>query len=435
MHHFRYQLSIRAISICLATLTTSDQIYAEIPWSSSVSIDMSVDHYEHSAAVASPLEPRARLILENYISPENKNFYANIDLGFYHHAQENLSEAYVTNAKLNWHYSDNTTAFVGLLRETWGRVDELNAVNFAYAEDKRWRFLYKKDIRQLARAGAGINWKSFDHSLTFTVYPKAFQHKQPEITSSWCDSHCVLSDIKNQQALYTQQGITADIVAKDSSDAEIALRFQSRWKDLDYALSAFYGNDHATRIARTWISPNTVQLREISPQNLHLGIDGAYSIGPVVLRGEMGYYHKTRLAIAPETSEFLLDDDGYRPTDLFATAIALEHNAPWDIFINLQYLYTHIDKDRSLFIAPQDSQLTSILITKTLYSPEITYKWQSTYDREEKGVFHNIDVSWNISQQWTLSLGKNHFNGQKAISDYRLLEKNNHFYLTTTYYL
>lgn len=375
---------------------------------------------------------RTELQTEYYNSDSAFGIKANI--GLLHASANEVSEAYAKTMQISWSINADTLLTGGWSTESWGRADELNPVDFAFPEDRRWRYYEAKEDRKTARLNLGLKHYWGDSTLTLLVFPKAINHDFPESDSPWCDRSCQQNTLEGQQTLFEQQGFTVQTEdAQTSTATEAALRFSSRLGSLDYALSGYYGSDHWQRVQRTWLSPTSVVLQPLTKQNWNIGLDGAYALNDWVVRGELAYLNDVALPLLPTSEAYGTDQDGLHESPIVSGVIAIEHNGPWGIFANLQLLHTALLDDTPAAYLPREFKMTSLLLSKTFYSPEIDVEFLTVRDQGKHGSFSNLLLDWHINMNWRVGGGYIHFSGNDPLDDYGYFAHNNRFYLRTHY--
>ncbi len=342
-------------------------------------------------------------------------------------------DAEIRNLLLTWQAVEFASLFVGWQQQVWGRADEINPLDFAFAEDRRWYYLEDRDERSMTRFSIGSQFVWGDSRLSLFYFPKAEQDLLPEEDSIWCDRTCEYQKPDYQKNLFTDMGFVVQQDARSEPDNEWAARFTSRVGEIDYGAAVYYGSDHLTRTERIFVAPAVVQLNTREFQSLSYGVDAAYAWDGFVFRTEIAQYNDVVLYLKPTSPQYALDEDGLQEVDATAAILSMDYTTETDWYFNVQYQDVWLSEQEAMLILPRELKLATAQIAKTFYDPEVKVEWTTLFDDDKDGGFTKLAVQWQKTMQWSLSVGALVFKGKNDIEDYGFFEKNNSLYFSTHY--
>jgi len=334
---------------------------------------------------------------------------------------------------LDWQVHDAVHLFAGWQQQVWGRADEVNPLDFAFAEDTRWYYLEPRAQRKLARLSAGTRIEWGDSSLALFYFPESSRNHLADADSIWCEGTCDFADPDFQRDQFAALGFAVNTSKASAPRHEWAGRYTSRLGGLDFGAAVYYGTDHRQRVERTFVAPGVVELETKEYQSLSYGVDAAYALGDVVARAELARYQDVKLYIDSELPRYLADADGLTETDATAAILSLDYTAPGDIYLNLQYQDVWLGEPEDEVILPRELNLATFQIAKTFYDPDVKIEWTTLYDIGKEGGFSKLEARWQMDMQWMLSVGCLAFDGEDSAEDYGAFRKNNSVYLATQY--
>jgi len=345
--------------------------------------------------------------------------------------QINSSKIAIKKAKINWSLNQKFAFSLGLDQQTWGRADELNPTDFAFAQDRERFYLEEKQQRKLSRKFISLDYQADDSALSLMYFPKSQTNILPTLDSIWCEKFCQLSQLEGQKISYEAAGYNVILAQKKESNHEVGIRYTDRIQSLDIGLSYFYGNDHWQRISRQFTGENEVTLQAFSPKTSMLGIDFAFSVSGIAARTEVAYFNKVKFSLLPSSESFLTSPDGLIDSKLLSSIVSIDFHA-WDsIYFNIQYLYTDIKSKQSI-LAPAEINLTTLVMSREWFEPEIKLEMASSYDRDNSSWFYQLNVKWQLNYQQNIILGYQKFNGDDSLG-YGNFKDSNSINLTTQY--
>ena len=331
---------------------------------------------------------------------------------------------------LTWQLNENIDLLLGKTSQVWGRLDELTALDFPFAEDLRWRYWDAIEHRKRSRwtLGKNIYWGS--HSLTLLLFPEAQSHRQEVVADGWCDDVCRWSYRDEQAQAFAASGFTVVTETdKGGQRPEFALRWTGLLGSVDVGLSAYYGSDHWPRVERRWQGLNTVALRRVVQQDYAAGIDMAYSIRDWVLRGELAYRHTVALPLESSSVAYQHDDDGFIEVDAPSLSVAVEKNLPAAVRANMQYLYTDFGQTGAAII-PRSTHGATLFLEKIFYAHNIVLDNTLLYDIEHRGYYSRLRLVWSPYQGGEFGIEGLYFKGENVQRDYGYLAHNNGLNIT-----
>ncbi len=372
----------------------------------------------------------AQLTLQNshYIF-EDVSFEWDVEAKFAN--QNNSSNLAIKKAKINWSLNQQFSFSLGIDQQTWGRADELNPTDFAFAQDRETFYLEDKQQRKLSREFLSLEYQADDSALSLMYFPKSQANTLPALESIWCDEFCQLSQLEGQKRSYEAAGSNVIIAKKKESNHELGIRYTDRIQALDIGLSYFYGNDHWQRISRSFTGPNEVTLQGFSPKTSMTGLDFAFSIAGIAARSEVAYFNKVKFNLIPTSESFLTSPDGLIESKVLSSILSIDFHALNSTYFNIQYLYTDI-KSKELILIPAEINVTTLVVSHEWFEPEIKLEMKSSYDRDNSSWFSQLNIQWQINYQHNIVLGYQKFNGNDSLG-YGNFKNNNSINLTTQY--
>lgn len=337
----------------------------------------------------------------------------------------------IRKAKVNWSLNQKATVSLGIDQQTWGRADELNPTDFAFAQDREIFYLEDKQQRKLSREFVSLEYQDNDSALTLLYFPKSQANTLPALDSIWCDEFCQLSQLEGQKRSYEAAGASVIIAKEKESNHELGIRYTDRIQSLDIGLSYFYGNDHWQRISRSFTGSNEVTLQGFSPKTSMTGLDFALSAAGIAARAEVAYFNKVKFSLIPSSAFFLTSPDGLIDSKVLSSILSIDFHALNSTYFNIQYLYTDIKSNEAILL-PTEINLTTLVVSHEWFEPEIKLEIKSSYDRDNSSWFSQLSMQWQINYQHNIVVGYQNFNGDDALG-YDNFKNNNSINLTTQY--
>lgn len=340
------------------------------------------------------------------------------------------SNVMVDSLLLKWSPNDHLETYVGVTSQVWGRLDELTAIDFPFAEERQWQYWDSLKNRKRSRTLIGQNIFWGNQSLTLMLFPEPAQNEPENISNGWCDEVCLWADINEQSRLFSDIGFNVQFDDRPQEDKpEMAFRWTGLAGDIDLGTTVYYGSDHYNRVARRFIDNQTVALYEPVIQDWSAGFDAAYSISSWVLRAELAYRNTVALPLEPTSETYLLDDDGFNDTTATSIAAAVETTILNSIRLNFQYLFTDFD-DQTDAIIPRETHASTLFLEKNIYEFNLIVDNLLIYDIEHKGYHNKLRALWSPYQGGQFGAELLLFKGDNPKRNYGFLSANNGLNLT-----
>ncbi len=330
----------------------------------------------------------------------------------YDDSENQTQRSEIEKLEIEWHFYKNWSLSFGKTKQSWGRADEINPTDFAFAEDKRWRFFERKKDRKLSRSFVSIDYSSFDDTLSFMVFPKHQEHRLPLTDSNWCEEACRLNHLGYLSLQYQQMGFDVTPRVNNSERKEFALRWTSRLGEVDYGVNYYYGSDHYKRLTRNFVSATQLVIEPVQYRYPMIGIELARSFGPATVRLEAAKLNQVPFYLSSANVDFLLDDDGIERFGVWSSVLSVDFFAWNDIYFNFQYLKTKLPQAE--IITPTETNLSTLMISKEWFDPEIKVEARWAYDRETHSSFSEFALKWQFTMQWQAKLGLLDFSGEST---------------------
>ncbi len=336
----------------------------------------------------------------------------------------------VNKALISWNVTSNWEIFLGRTTEIWGRLDELSALDFPFAEDLRWKYWETPSSRKLARTVIGQEVYWGNQTISLLLFPKSQDHSQANLDSGWCDQSCQWNQFETQTAFFQNQGFSVTTAPKDEANAEGAVRWTGLMGDTDFGWTAYYGSDHWSRISRQLQPNQTVTLRSANFQSWSTGLDGAKTFGDWVIRGELAYRDKVAIPFEPSSNVYAIDNDGFAERSVVSVASALETMWMDGVRTNIQVLYSAVQGTDTNLVLPGEINAATAFIEKTFYENNITLQSRFIYDFDHSGYHNRSKLAWSPQQGSEIALEISVFKGNDKLRNYGYLAQNNGIFVT-----
>lgn len=181
----------------------------------------------------------------------------------------------------------------------------------------------------------------------------------------------------------------------------------SRWaRGFDLQLVAVSGLDHEP-LGRLAVGPNGPHVELYHERRNLFGFSAQFATGPANLRTEVSY-QPDRTFNALQAAELdTVDRSQWR------AAVGVDLTAPWDIFVNAQYLYDHVNDAPATLVRPSTDHLATLFLRKTFRYETLRteLRWYGS-TREDDGLLRAA-LEYQLADNTKVRLAAESFYGNR----------------------
>lgn len=181
----------------------------------------------------------------------------------------------------------------------------------------------------------------------------------------------------------------------------------SRWaRGFDLQLVAVSGLDHEP-LGRLVADPGGPGIELYHERRNLFGLGAQFAAGPVTLRTEVSYQPDRTFNVREATQLDTLDRSQWR------AAVGLDLAGPWDVFVNAQYLYDHVEDAPTTLVRPSTDHLATLFLRRTFgYETLRTeLRWYGS-TREDDGLVRAA-LEYQLTDNTTVRLAADAFYGNR----------------------
>ena len=200
--------------------------------------------------------------------------------------------------------------------------------------------------------------------------------------------------------------ITTDLPKSMIDDATYGARLSGAVGRVDIRLQAQTGLDYEP-LGRLDVTPAGIVLEQFYRKRQIYGLSFESTLAGLVVRGEFS---------AQPNRTFNINEGGdlkIAEADQWTGAIGLDLNGPWNIFINIQYVYDRVSSPPDGLVRPNSDHVATVFARRTFAYDTITaeLRWYGTLD-DNDGLARG-SVSWALADNFSIELGADFFYGDE----------------------
>jgi len=189
-----------------------------------------------------------------------------------------------------------------------------------------------------------------------------------------------------------------------SDDGFAGMRLSHWGRGFDLQLVALTGLDHEP-LGRMVSGPQGPTLELYHERRELFGFSAQFAAGPATLRAETSYQPARTFNTREATGLSSVDRTQWR------SAVGVDLNGPWEVFINVQYLYDHIESAPETLIRPATDQLATVFLRRTFAYDTLRteVRWYGSTEKDD-GLLRAA-IEYQIADNTTVRLGADTFYG------------------------
>lgn len=297
---------------------------------------------------------------------------------------------------------------VGKQQIVWGALDGLKLLDAVNPQDFREFILDEFDESRISQWATHLELPLAGGYLEIAMVPDTSAHELPA-----ADAKFAFTAERFRFGLPTSGGGNlAQRVERSNDpidDATYAARYSRFTNGWDLAASVVTGPDHTpVALLRTDNSGMRILERQYRDRTI-VGFSAEKSFGSIALR--------TELALRPDRSFNRRSGDDRLidvvRRDQYGVALAMDWQAPAEMFVNVQLLHEAIaDHDRE-FAAPRSDTLATVLVRRNFRYDAITTELRWYGNLADADGLLRPSIAWQLGDNTRLQLGADLFYGDR----------------------
>lgn len=305
------------------------------------------------------------------------------------------------DAYLEWR-GDDTTFRVGKQQIVWGRLDGLKILDLLNPQDFREFILDDFSDSRISLWSAYADASIGEWRAELALIPDATGHAIPN-PGAWFELQAPRFRFGAPSSAPSPIVIT-DRPGFGIDESAAGLRLSREFGRTDVSLVAYTGIDPEP-LGRIVNAGGAVAVERFYERRDAFGLSAERSIGPLVVRAEYAYQPDRFLNTRSGNGLDVTQLDQHRG------AIAVDWSAPFNIFVNAQYLIDRIDEAPASLVRPDIDRIGTLFARKDFgydrFSVELRW-YHSFSDGDDMGA---ATFRWRVAENTTLMTRLETFSG------------------------
>ena len=302
------------------------------------------------------------------------------------------------------HRTDTSTFRLGKQQIVWGRLDGLKILDLLNPQDFREFILDDFSDSRISLWSAYLDLSAGDWRAELAIVPDATGHAIPN-AGAWFELKAPRFRFGAPPTGPTPPLIT-DRPAFGVDEAALGLRLSRQIGRTEFSAVAYTGVDPEP-LGRLVALPSGPAVERYFERRQAFGLSAERSVGPLVVRAEY--------AVQPDRYFNLQTPAGLDAVELdqHRGAIAFDWSAPFDVYVNAQYLVDRVRDRPDSLVRPGTDRIGTLFARKSIgydrFSVELRW-YHSFSDDDDMGA---ASFSWRVGDNTTLQTRVETFSGSR----------------------
>lgn len=291
---------------------------------------------------------------------------------------------------------------LGKQQVVWGRLDGIKVLDVVNPQEFREFILEDFDRSRIGLWSAYLDVSLGSWRTELVAVPDSTTHVLPD-PGAWFELTAPrfrfgsTATGANRTAVVDQPGILPETTAA-------GLRLSRTLGRFDVSLVAHTGLDFEP-LGRITTIAGEPALEQFHARRTTFGVSAESGLGNLVFR--------TEVAVMPGRRFNARDNDELtvERLDQYRAAIGLDYRAPFDVFVNLQYLLDTIDQAPASLVRPETDRIATLYLQRRfgLDRFEVEFRWYHAF--EDRDDVRSIGVIWRPADNTSLHIEADRFSG------------------------
>ena len=305
------------------------------------------------------------------------------------------------DAYLEWRGND-TTFRVGKQQIVWGRLDGLKILDLLNPQDFREFILDDFPDSRISLWSAYVDGSIAEWRAELALIPDATGHAIPN-PGAWFELQAprfrfgAPSSAPSPIVITDRPGVGID-------ESAAGLRLSRELGRTEVSLVAYTGIDPEP-LGRIVSAGGAVAVERYYERRDAFGLSAERSIGPLVVRAEYAYQPDRVFNVRDGSSLSAV------PLDQHRGAIAIDWSAPFDIFLNAQYLIDRVDEAPASLVRPDVDRIGTLFARKDFGYDRFSIELRWYHSFSEGDDMGAATFRWRVADNTTLMTRLETFSG------------------------
>ena len=305
------------------------------------------------------------------------------------------------DAYLEWR-GDDTTIRVGKQQIVWGRLDGLKILDLLNPQDFREFILDDFSDSRISLWSAYVDGSIGEWRAELALIPDATGHAIPN-PGAWFELQAPRFRFGAPTSAPTPAVLT-DRPGFGIDESATGLRLSRELGRTELSLVAYTGIDPEP-LGRIVAAGGAVAVERYYERRDAFGLSAERSIGPLVVRAEYAYQPDRVFNVRDGSTLDTVALDQHRG------AIAVDWSAPFDIFLNAQYLIDRVDEAPVSLVRPDVDRIGTLFARKDFGYDRFSIELRWYHSFSEGDDMGAATFRWRVGQNTTLMTRLETFSG------------------------